>query len=832
MTWPMRLPDQKIVNAYNQLLNDICLMTEGQRPKFLASGSLSQDFGFELLESVLANYADTMMGHPEQVHVLRLRLMPLVVKILADKVSFATTVRIMRLLQLIISRLLCGLVPECETALNSLNRVVENETTLLWKRALALELFRELHSNPTLIRSIYLHHDEETQRKDIIRDHLASLVRLASEKPNVIGLGQHSSMSARPKDDWADQVALQAGGIVGSIGAAINLPESDGSGISTRWSVPRTPCLELLDKVEPPTLPSTYLYALAVTCISSFSDGLGKFLLPFTSPKERQSRKVDRTLQENGSTITDAPEATTATSTRRSLRARKVPVNPLILEDHALYRQIRTSAHMVDNCWPALLAASSTFLNATMDSDYYHALVRSFQKFTQVAGLLDLATPRDAFLTTLAKHSVPTGRGITLAMRPGLEHSSQPDSNENSDIDTSPVPSKRSSFDPGTVAMAPRNLLCLRALLNLGIALGPMLRTSWSIILETLQQAELMLPRSTKGQRRVARQPSQGPSSQVVSEESKSGEDFGLEILAAETAASRMIESTNDLPDDAFVDFVQCLNALFQYSPTDDGSIEDSRDGLLSPDTPARKHKRFPSISSATNEGAGLPGNLFVLDKLEQLIQCNVSRLTSIESSKCLDLLIEQLERNLSGPTIHSTIRTKAAEILNDLIVSVATSTEPPPEEQDVLRKKMFSALLASISALYENAKFHSKDSQNCNIEIHRILLEALRSVLEQCGDSLQGGWDTAFAIITSTFDRSTTVGEEAVLCNFGTKSPRLVRSSYGSLQLICSDYMDFVPLACLPMLIDTLYMFSSQSQDLNISLTVRQYTVPACYHR
>ena len=796
-------------------------MTEGQRPKFLAAGSLSQNFGFELIESVITNYSDSVMGHPEQIHVLRLQLMPLILKILSDKVSFATTVRVMRLLQLIIGRLLFALAPECETALNILNRTIETDVSPLWKRALAMEVFRDLQADPTLMRSIYAHYDGEDTRKPIVRDHLAGLVRLASEKPHIIGLGQQSSMSARPKDDWADQVAVQAGGIVGSIGAAINLSESEGTGISSRWSVPRTSLLEHLDKTEPPNLPSTYLYALAVTCISNFSDGLGKFLLPFTSQKESKPKKKEHDSQETISDTTDASAGGKVSLGRRSSRAKKLPVNPLTLEDHVLYPQIRTSAFMVEHCWPALLAVSSTFLNATLDSDFYHALIRSFQKFTQVAGLLGLSTPRDAFLTTLAKHSVPIGRNMTLMRRTSLDHNLQPESSENSDLESSPTPSKRSSFDPGSIAMTSRNLLCLRALLNLGIALGPLLQKSWSIILETLQQAEYMLPRSSKGRQRISKQPSQGIPSHAVTEQDKNGEDFGTEVLAAETAAFRMIESSSELPDDAFLDVVRCLDGLLRYSASYEGITEESRDVLLSPQTPMKKHQRLPSISTATDEGTDLQGNIFVLEKLEQLIQCNITRLTNSRSGECLDQLVKQIEAILVCHAANSNVRIKAAEILNDLIVSVAISKEPLPEEHDTLRQKMFHAILSSISALYGKVRQQSKDSQNCDVEVHRKLLEAVRSILEQCGDSLQSGWDTVFGIITSTFDRPTKIDENIPLFKFRTRSPKLVRSSYDSLQLICSDYLNHVPSSCLPMLLDTLYMFSSQSQDLNISLTV-----------
>ena len=549
----------------------------------------------------------------------------------------------------------------------------------------------------------------------------------------------------------------------------------------------------------------------------TYKDGLAKFLLPFTSPKENKSKKSRVATEElNGDgSISDAASMS---AKRLARRPKKALLNPLSLKDHVLWPQIKTSGEMVEHCWPALLAVSSTFLNASLDSDFYHALIRSIQKLTQIAGLLGLATPRDAFLTTLVKHSVPTGRNMTIMLRPSLDYGSQPDSNENSDLESSPTPSKRTSTDPGTNMLTPRNLLCLRALLNLGIALGPLLQSSWSIILEALQQADLILPKSNKGRQRASMQPMPVTPSQVVQEESKDGEDFGLEVHAAETAASRMIESSSELPDDAFLAFVNCLSA---FAERRDDHFEDNRDGLLSPQTPAKKHQRLPSISTGAKESVEIQRNLFVLDKYHQMIQCNVDRLTDTQSKDCLNFFTKQLRKTLSNHESVTIVRRKAAEILRDLIVLATTSREATPEELDTLRQQMFSTILTSISALYENVRLQSRESQNCDVEVHCILLEALRSVLEQSGDSLRNGWDMVFAIITSTFDRSSEINEGPSLYDFRTRSSKIVRSSYGSLQLVCSDYLNNVPIACLPTLLDALYMFSSQSQELNISLTV-----------
>ena len=833
-----------------QLLNDICIMTEGQRPSFLTTGFLAQNFGFELLESVLTHHADTVTAHPEQIQILRLRLMPLMLKIMSEKAPFAVTVRVMRLLQLLVSRMLFVLAAECEVALGLLNGMLD-PTTHLWKRALALEVFGNFHANPSLVRSIYEYFDEISDRRNIVRDHLGILVRLAAEKPATIGVGLQLSSTYRPNDDSGDQCGFQAGGVVGSVVSTAGIPETEGVGISTRWSMMRTPCIDLIDKADAPNVPVTYVYALALTCINNFSDGLAKFLLPLTTPSETKLKRKERTTQEGEDPPTEAREkgvhqsqsleGTSSSTSRRSMRSRKQSINPLSLEDHELYRQIRTSAHMVENCWPALLAACSTFLNAALDTDYYHALIRSFQRLTQVAGLLEFSTPRDALLTTLGKNAIPASRGISNKIRKSLDHGSRGDTIDESDRDSSPAPSlssprPKNSLDLGSPSITSRNLLCLRALLNLGIALGPSLKQSWSIILETLQQAELLLPQTDTARTRsqFSRQSSRAQINQTDPEAIANGEDFVLEVAAATTAAARMIESTSDYSDDAFLVFMQCLCNLFHLASSDhDKSVADSANPLLSPQTPSRKHQRFPSVAERAPGGHVRQGNLFALDKLHDLIQCNISRLSKAQrENPGWDLLTGELITVLSTQAEHSSVRVKATETFNNLMIAVTTFTVPEPEAQDFLRTRALGAIKDAIAAIYKQDRAGLKGSQNCDDEIHRLLLEAVRAILEHCGDSLVSGWRTVFNILMTTFDTSVAAGgiERIDLSILRTSSAKLVRSSFGSLQLICSDYLQSVPLSCLPMLIDTLYFFCSQALDFNISLTVSPWISNSCW--
>ena len=809
------------LDAYN-LLDDVCLLTDGQKPKVLLAASLSQNFGLELLESVLANHADTVTAHPEQIHVLRQRLMPLIIKILSERASFSITVRTMRLLQLVLCRLLFALADDCEMALSLLNHMLDADAAILWKRALCLEVFRNIHAEPALVRSIYAYYDQADEKRNVVRDHLGSLVRLASEKPAVIGLGQQSSIpSSLGQDDASgEQAAVQAGGLVGTIGASVTTADTNRPGISAQWSMIRTPCIEQLDKSEPPNLPATYIYSLALTCITRFSEGLARFLLPFTVPVESRSKRKQSSAKEpEVSDSVDGPPSKTLQK-NQSFGGRKLPVNPLNLKDHVLYSQITTSGHMVEHCWPALLAASSTYLNATMDSENYHGLIRSFQKFTQIAGLLDLATPRDAFLTTLGKHAVPALNSTSiLSQASGRDQLFYEDSVA-SDHDLSASPTIRSqSVDMAIPTLNTRHLLCLRALLNLGIALGPFLKKSWTIILETLLQADLILSFSGPTGRKQPKRAASKAESEAAAEKADGSEDLGLEVTAAETAASRLLENTADLPSDAFLDFVRCLCSLLHI----EDSIQEAKDGLLSPQPAARKHQKMRSVSGIPDSGAHGRSNGFVIDKLDDVIQTNITRMLQPQISESgWGFIVAVLIDVLSSNRADSDVRIKAAIALNGLLVSVAVCEESlSAKERDCVWDRSLYALLNEVSALYKSHFHGTTSSRTCEVEIHRMALEALKSILDHCGDSLVIGWKSVLVIINSIFENPVSAGQDENKPAPRSKSPLLVRSAFGSLQLVCSDFLASVPSSHLLSLLDTLYHYCAQELDLNISLTV-----------
>ncbi|KAI5800080.1 hypothetical protein EDC01DRAFT_613157 [Geopyxis carbonaria] len=840
------------LDAY-RVFYDLCLLTEGQKPMFLRFNNLPQPFGLELIESVLTNHPDIFLSHPEQAHILRTRVAPLVMRALSERLNFPTTVRITRVLYILLRRHLSILSSECEISLGLLTQILEPDSSQPWKRALCMEVFKGICAEPALVRKIFSEYDAKADRKPVIKELMGAMTRLATEKPSVIGLGTQSSTPLNQqlvKDSSSEAAALEAGGVAGIIGGAVGL-EANVTGLGA-WSVIRVPCIDQLDKIEPPSIPDSYIYYLTLICLNSFSEGLAKFVLPLASSSDSMKRRSKMIASGHGHTGSDsdstagpaAPDrGSTSSPAKQQLqlkrkpttRSSRVPVNPLSLEAHPLYAEIVVASGLVDSCWPAVLAACSTFLYATLDNELYHGLVRAFQKFTQVAGVFGLNTPRDAFLTTIGKAAVPSNVFSANVHSSSTTHSAPNESMFSSakgllgveSSNTGTGGTTNSTADQTAPSLNVRNLLCLRALLNLGIVLGPTLETSWTIVLETLQQADYVIFTSIRRGGRTPN-PSSRTESQKVSDSASLMSNIMNELQAVEVAAGKMFEGTRDFPDEAFV---AILSACCKLLTPDDERSRVSIDNPLSPRSGGPGHKRLPSMPGSTVSQV-IGDHAFALAKLNELAQLNIDRLVGPNpETSGWNNLTNYLVSLTGTREMGSNVRLKAIQVLNEVIVAAAKAvpTENPDNVANAQRR-ILVALKAGVDYSHQPGDSDAMTKQT-ELEIHRAGLEALNAILEHQGQSLVAGWDIAFDIITSVFDstmvwrRDSTapVSPESIPIDpsaRSSKSGTLVRSSFSSLELICSDFLASIPTSCILVLIDALFAFCSQKDDLNISLT------------
>ncbi|EEH40796.2 hypothetical protein PAAG_02772 [Paracoccidioides lutzii Pb01] len=821
-----------------RILDDLCRIIEGEKLGFLNIKSLSKIFVLELIESILVNSGDVFAKHPEQIQVLRNRLMPLTVRHFSERYSFPLTVRVARILLLLLRGYLPQLITECEMALGLLIHLLDADAAVPWKRVICMEIFRALYSDPGLIRVIYVLFDGQEGRRDIVRDHMACLVRLASEKPSLIGVSHQSTLPtgiSNSRNTMDEQVALETVTVAGVIGGPAT--NENMCGISSQWSLVRTPYLETLDKIENPMPPETYIYSLVLNCISAFSESVAKFILPLTVPESKSKRKRREFTSNKESDVSELQHSNSSTFSKRSA----VPLNPLDLKTHPQIDDINAIMSMIDSCWPAILATCSTFLYAALDEEFYHNLVRAFQKLTHVAGLLRLSTPRDTFLTTLGKAAVPVGPVAINTLHRSPSVTSQASLTAESPLQKSQTTPDALAppADNSSATLSTRKLLCLRALLNLGIALGPTLdQAAWSIILETLQHAELIISVSSIATPKPtsANQTSDFNATPSL-EPSKAG--FGTEIMAVEAAATKMFESTGEYHSTSFKDI---LIALLRLSEETNKGIPDTtpEDLPISTQSTAhskpigRIHQNKRSLSIALGKSRIQDDELkFVLTKVNELAKANIERLALPKDEAGIwHILVEDLVSITRNSQINQSLRSNASQVLDNVVFnSIKLGNSDDPNLRNLVQLRGLHALEIQISALYDISQTAKSSQRASDFEVHELALETLKSILEECGESLVAGWDLVFDLISSVFDKPQLLLENGskpassqlthrIKGNLTVKSPKLVRTAYSSLQLVASDFLNLLPSPCLLELVRAFANFASQMEDFNISLT------------
>lgn len=816
-----------------RLFEDFCLLLDQQRPQFLKVESLPNSFLLETLQAIFSTHDSFVISNIDQNRECWKHLAQGISRVLAKKDGFGTTVRALSIVLSIVQGhaeelrdLLLQLIP---LSLNAL----EKDGNPQWKRALYLEFFRSICSDFSTVRELFDLFDNTRESEKVIGQLMSALVRIAAEDPSLIGLGRQSTIPVqRTTDLKSDEAAsIEAQGLGGAI-TSVSSGDTSTIGISIEWSVISVRLMDQPDKHAAPTIPSTYLYTLVLGCISSFCDGLSKFVMPLSVPSRAPHREsLDGTRRD--SSATDRTDGEVVRKSKRpSSSSQKYQrlINPLMLSKHPLLPKVQTCASMIEACWPAALATCSTFLNSALDSEFYHVLIRSVQKLAQVSGVLELTTPRDALLTTLAKASIPTNASSIISAyrnsRTNRAVGSEP-VNPNDDIksptEQTPTPTFQISSSPLNI----RHLLCLRALLNLGIALGPTLeQDAWFILIETMQTVEALLAIPTT----IAASSHSGSPRMGAGGETQT--TLASEIAAVQAATKRMLESTRGYSSEAFAVPIQALLRLLGQADAGDDAGP-SQESLASPTSPTRlgaprtAHEPSRSISGLWTKSKTLELEAgFVLNKISDLARINIDRFASISEHACSwDLIGVRLLRLSQDTLLAGNHRIQSASIL-DLIsmetMKLLDDIHLEPEETDMIRSRCLQSLLRQLesSDRTQNDKFDSIE-----LEIHKRLLEALESMLSHSGESLSSGWTMALEILSISFAKRG--GGQPKLSNatieqadHDEQTAQILRAAFRSIQLIASDFLRVLDASSLASLAQLLRSFGSQWYDLNAALT------------
>ncbi|KAK4688854.1 hypothetical protein P7C73_g1265, partial [Tremellales sp. Uapishka_1] len=780
------------------VLSDLCLLTarsssgsgsgfslwsstEKEKPRLLKLSSLQRTFGLELVESILSGYEEGVKKHPELLFLLRHSLNPLLVKLQGEKPSFPIALRVCRLVYLLIRSFTDQLPIQVETYITSLIRMgmgegdqedgSKRETTPPWLRVLALEI----------IRGIWSHFDHADGPK-LFSKLISAMGHLLNEKPALLGIGTQMQGLGVPAVEAGSSTSVNAGYLdmgIGMVATAASVGVStvssfmgSGGGLGVIWLTSR---IEQHDKSEAPIIPETYIYLLALQSLDAVAEGI------YSSSAGSE----------------DA---------------------------------ISSAQGMAESAWPALLAALSYSIGTNLSDTLFAEVLSALQDFTIACGVLSLTTPRDAFLNTLGKYAVPPP--VVSALQAYME---SPQLQRSSSVMAADALGLGALGVGGSVTpptLSDRNLVCLKSSIATATILQDSLDEAWHDVLEALQNANYMLAgkkvnmtrRPTASSSQILNTPGRLRSpNEPVEAKPEIFQDLDADTILA--AINTLFDNSKKLEDDAFTTFLTAVCRLSSEMIGIDNQIEPehplspSSSGILSPSADTHR-RRTSGINISHNMKSG--ERSFGLSKLKVVASINLSRLVSRDPETGWTIITQHLlavARHLTAPT---TIRIQASETLSELLLAALRIGQGSRVQHQV-----FDVLVRQVDV------YPISSTVATDYDVRSAGFQTLNQILESSGHSLEVGWQTIFGMLDSVCKETSmtpTVGmkrADSTLSIASTTRPsmfskgdiNLVRITFPSLQLICTDFLTSLNGESMRQCIACLGRFGRQREDVNITL-------------
>ncbi|XP_047354852.1 protein MON2 homolog isoform X2 [Vespa velutina] len=534
------------------MFQDLVQLVNADQPYWLIGiTEMTRTFGLELLESVLTNFSSVFFKHPEFSFLLKERVCALVIKLFSpnikyrnsvpasiqqatplDKPYFPISMRLLRVVSILIQKYHSLLVTECEIFLSLIVKFLDPDKPT-WQRALALEVLHKMTVQADLLTNFCECYDLKPHATNIFQDIVNSLgayVHSLFVNPQMIGQTGTATSTPVPQSTGSP---IFTGMPVGpgispqpgfySRGIWLPVVASFTSGHT------KSIYLEMLDKVEPPQIPIGYGISVAYACLLDIIRSI--------------ALAINGTREEN-------------------------------VESHYKPTEFEQKLHvqLITSSWCGLLAALSPLIDASTDESATENVLKAIQTYAALCGQLDLQSPRDAYITAICKGSLPPHYALTVLYNApqGIpcartQESNQynlsmgePDHRHQVVAVGTPLPtaSLPVGAHQGPVMLTAKNLQCMRALLSLAHCHGSILGSAWHLVLTTLQHLVwiLGLKPSTGGSLKAGRSaadPNAVLTNAVMAD---------LPVLSA--MLSRLFESSQHLDDVALHHLIDALCKL------------------------------------------------------------------------------------------------------------------------------------------------------------------------------------------------------------------------------------------------------------------------------
>ncbi|KAF5319150.1 hypothetical protein D9619_008506 [Psilocybe cf. subviscida] len=862
------------------VFEDLCLLANGEKPRYLKLEFLHKTFALELIESVLTNYHEVFRKHTELILLIRHHLCPLLLKSLSDRPQFSLLLRCTRVVFLLLKKFSTELETEAEVFLMMLIRIIGDEGTESsdaqhsihpskppWMRVLAMEIMRGLCSDAELIRKMWDRYDAKESGSRAVTALITAIKRLVTERPALLGVGvqmggvgvqtEVSPVAATPSAVGAAAYGLDMAGRVASatMSGVVGMI-AGGAGLSTQTSSMKLQCIDQLDKADAPAIPESYIYLLAVQCIISLCEGFAAYSGPIYSTLAVQRPRAA------GDAVVRAPPALDLDT---------------LSQDDAKTHNLRTVQSIISQAWPALLAALSFIISTNLSDELFVDVLASYQSMTNVSGMFGLSTPRDAFFNSLSKFAVPIR--VVSSLEAWVEHPPPQTPRSATAALSEGLGLAGPQQPPG---LSERNMACLKVLLGCSLFLAGSLGESWYPVLEALQNADgvLSMMAKTGGGHGINKKAmfgggsgisgpsgsSNAPTARSVSMTGTSSNSSAvssgprhplltdLDVPTMQLSIQRLFDSSKNLEDSAYKDFINALCKLSsemvgmqsaEIVPVND--VDDDGVTMLAPN---RSQETF--VNRRRVSGIQIPRNMragdFGISKLGGVSMLNIHRLIYRSPDIAWNTTTSHLLLIIRLGFAPQAIRIQAAKVLDEILLVVPRNLSNTGDLQAQVQRRVIDVLAQQI---IPDSALPLYQQTSTSVELRRMGLETLHAILQATGHTLLVGWETIFQMLESVCrpasstsgappslrpHRSPSSDSVSVLSvpaspekrskplplGLGNPSEKsysgLVKIAFQSLTLVCDSVSSLSP-EHLRMCISTLGQFGHQA-DTNIALT------------
>jgi len=225
----------------------------------------------------------------------------------------------------------------------------------------------------------------------------------------------------------------------------------------------------------------------------------------------------------------------------------------------------------------------------------------------------------------------------------------------------------------------------------------------------------------------------------------------------------------------------------------------------------------------------------FAVAKLGSVAILNIRRLVLSDREVAWTPITSHLFAVQSFPEAASNIRLQAADVLDHMILSVPKLINNMDE---TLQSRVQTQI---IEVLRRQAAPDLATQTSTDLEVRKLGFETLFKILENNGHSFIAGWKLILDVLRTAckasaneahsdpgatpkphlnYDSGTKGKGTSKSGNKPSKLSILVRNSFPSLQLICTDFLTALTLEELRQCISVLAEFAQQTDDINIALT------------